>query len=322
MKILQIGCGRWGTNHMRVLRNLGVELFVADLSESERQRCLDEGLAPDHVSADFNQFIEQVDAVDIVTPAQTHLPLALTAMAHKKDIFTEKPLAENSLKAAEFVAAVAEHKVICQVGHIFRYDPATVYMKEAIDAGELGAIRSISASFSGFKRPRNDGGVTVSDAIHFIDLLNFLMDGAPDQVMAQCHDLLGRGMDDMSWIWLSYKKTKALIEANYFVPEKKRLVTIIGEKATLVCNFAAAQDKITVYNNQHVKEQGTWAGVSGEVLQKEILPSEPLLLELRDFISCVQNRTLPRAGAEAGAEAVRVVDAALKSYQLQQTVTL
>ena len=322
MKILQIGCGRWGTNHMRVLRNLGVELFVADLSESERQRCLDEGLAADHVSADFNQFIEQVDAVDIVTPAQTHLPLALTAMAHKKDIFTEKPLAENSLKAAEFVAAVAKHKVICQVGHIFRYDPATVYMKEAIDAGELGAIRSISASFSGFKRPRNDGGVTVSDAIHFIDLLNFLMGGPPDQVMAQCHDLLGRGMDDMSWIWLSYKKTKALIEANYFVPEKKRLVTIIGEKATLVCNFAAAQDKITVYNNQHVKEQGTWTGVSGEVLKKEILPSEPLLLELRDFINCVQNRTQPRAGAEDGAAAVQVVDAALKSYALQKTVTL
>jgi predicted dehydrogenase len=94
MKILQIGCGRWGTNHMRVLRNLGVELFVADLSESERQRCLDEGLAADHVSADFNQFIEQVDAVDIVTPAQTHMPLALTAMAHKKDIFKMRFLAE------------------------------------------------------------------------------------------------------------------------------------------------------------------------------------------------------------------------------------
>ena len=322
MRILQVGTGRWGTNHMRVLRNLGVDLYIAELSESERQRCLGEGVPQDHITADLNEFIDKVDAVDIVTPAQTHLPIALTAIAHNKDIFTEKPLAENTAKATEFVTTVNQSQVICQVGHIFRYDPATIYMKEAIAAGELGAIRSITGSFSGFKRPRNDGGVTISDAIHFVDLYNFLMDGPPQQVMAQCHDLLGRGMDDMSWVWLDYGKTKALIEANYFSPEKKRLVTIIGEKATLVCNFAAAQDKITIYNNHHVKEQGTWKGISGEILQKEILPSEPLLLELRDFINCVQNRTQPRATAEAGADAVKVVDAALKSYQEQKTVTL
>ena len=322
MRILQVGTGRWGTNHMRVLRNLGVDLYIAELSESERQRCLSEGVPQDHITADLNEFIEKVDAVDIVTPAQTHLPIALTAIAHKKDIFTEKPLAENTAKATEFVSAVNQSQVICQVGHIFRYDPATIYMKEAIAAGELGAIRSITGSFSGFKRPRNDGGVTISDAIHFVDLYNYLMDGPPQQVMAQCHDLLGRGMDDMSWVWLGYGKTKALIEANYFSPEKKRLVTVIGEKATLVCNFAAAQDKITIYNNHHVKEKGTWKGISGEILQKEILPSEPLLLELRDFINCVQNHTQPRATAQAGADAVKVVDAALKSYQEQKTVTL
>jgi len=322
MKILQVGTGRWGANHMRVLRNLRVDLYIAELSENERQRCIKEGLPEDHVTADLNQFIEQVDAIDIVTPAHTHLPIALTAMTHHKDIFTEKPLAENALKAAEFVTAVNQNQVICQVGHIFRYDPATIYMKDAITAGELGPIRSITGSFSGFKRPRNDGGVTISDAIHFIDLFNFLMAEPPLQVMAQCHDLLGRGMDDMSWIWLSYGDTKALIEANYFSPEKKRLITIVGEKATLVCNFAAAQDKITIFNNQHVKDQETWKGISGEVTQKEILPSEPLLLELRDFIHCVQTRTQPRATAQAGAEAVQVVDAALRSYQKQKTITL
>lgn len=322
MKILQVGTGRWGTNHMRVLRNLGVDLYVAELSASERQRCIAEGLPKDHVTADLNQFIEQVDAIDIVTPAQTHLPIALTAVAHKKDIFTEKPLAENALKAAEFVTAVKQSQVICQVGHIFRYDPATVYMKEAIEAGELGGIRSVTGSFSGFKRPRNDGGVTISDAIHFIDLYNFLMDGPPEKVMAQCHDLLGRGMDDMSWVWLSYGDTRTLIEANYFSPEKKREVTVVGEKATMVCNFAAAQDKITIFNNQHVQDQGTWKGISGEIVQKEILPSEPLLLELRDFIDCVKTRSQPRAPAQAGAEAVAVVDAALKSYQEQRTVSL
>ncbi|HDS16890.1 MAG TPA: Gfo/Idh/MocA family oxidoreductase [Proteobacteria bacterium] len=322
MKILQIGSGRWGSNHLRILRGLGVEVFVAELAADERRRCLSEGLPADHVSENFEDFLDRVDAVDIVTPAQTHLPIAISAMARHKDIFCEKPLAENSAKADEFAAAVKQAGVLCQVGHVFRYDPASAYMKNAIEAGELGAIRSLSGSFSGFKRPRDDGGVTISDAIHFVDLFNYLLAATPDRVMAQCHDLLGRGLDDQAWLWLAYGETRAVIEANYFSPHKSRLVTVIGEKATLVCNFAAAQDKITIFNNRHVREQGTWQGIAGEIMEKEIPPSEPLLLELQDFIACVRGRRQPRAGAEAGAAAVRVIDAALEASRRQQTVTL
>jgi hypothetical protein len=41
----------------------------------------------------------------------------------------------------------------------------------------------------------------------------------------------------MSWIWLDYDGIPALVEANYFSPDKKRLVTITGDKATLVCRL-------------------------------------------------------------------------------------
>jgi hypothetical protein len=47
----------------------------------------------------------------------------------------------------------------------------------------------------------------------------------------------------MSWIWLDYDGIPALVEANYFSPDKKRLVTITGDKATLVRDFSSSQDK-------------------------------------------------------------------------------
>ena len=322
MKILQIGCGRWGSNHLRIWQELGVEVFVADLDEKELRHCRETGLAADHISKDFNDFLTMVDAVDIVTPAPSHLPLARAALDRGKDIFCEKPLAENGSRAEEFVKAVDQAGVICQVGHIFRYDPASTYIKNAIESGELGNIRSLQGSFSGFKRPRNDGGVSISDAIHFVDLFNYLLAADPRRVMAQCHDLLGRGLDDQAWIWLDYGSTRALIEASYFSPRKERLVTVIGEKATLVCNYAAAQDKITIFNNRHLREAGTWKGVAGEILEKEIPPAEPLRLELQDFITSHKTRRQPRAGAVAGATAVRIIDAALEASRRQQTVFL
>ena len=110
-------------------------------------------------------------------------------------------------------ALAAQRGLVLQVGHIFRFDPATEFIKEYMASGQMGAIHSMSGNFSGFKRPRMDGGVTISDAIHFIDFFNYLMDRIPGQVLSRCEDLLGRGMDDMSWIWMDYEGIPAVVEA-------------------------------------------------------------------------------------------------------------
>jgi predicted dehydrogenase len=112
------------------------------------------------------------------------------------------------------------------------------------------------------------------------------------------------------------------VEANYFSPDKKRLVTITGEKATMVCDFASSQDKIKIFRNQHVLDEDTWKTVGGEIMHKEILPAEPLFLELKDFMDCVQTRTSPRACAADGLNSMRVVEAAMRSHAEGQAVVL
>ena len=322
MKIMQIGTGRWGSNHLRVWSNLAVDLYVAEISEAGRQKCLELGLPEDHITADYNQFLDLVSAVDVVTPAPTHFSLCQQFLENDKDVFIEKPVCETSAQAAELVALAAKKNVIFQVGHIFRYDPATDFIKQYLQAGELGKIQTLSGIFSGFKRPRADGGVTISDGIHFIDIFNHIMDAVPRKVLARCEDLLGRGMDDLAGIWLDYDGIPALVEANYFSPAKKRLVTITGEKATLVCDFASSQDKIKIFRNQHVLDEDTWKTVGGEIMHKEILPAEPLFLELKDFMDCVQTRTSPRACAADGLNSMRVVEAAMRSHAEGQAVAL
>jgi len=322
MKIMQIGTGRWGADHLRVWTNLGVDLYVAEVSEPARKKCVETGIPEDRITADYHRFLDRVSAVDVVTPASTHYRLGMEFLEKGKDVFMEKPIAETAVEACELAAYASGSKAVFQPGHIFRFDPAADFVKKYIAAGHLGRIQSLSGSFYGFKRPRMDGGVAISDAIHFIDFFNYLMGGIPQKILARCNDILKRGMDDMSWIWMSYGDTSALVEANYFSPEKKRLITIIGEQETIVCDFAASQDKVTIYRNRHILDSNTWRTVSGEIIHQEILPAEPLFLEMRDFIRCVETRATPRVTAQDGADAVRVVEAALESHRHGREIIL
>jgi predicted dehydrogenase len=322
MKIMQIGTGRWGSNHLRVLSHFPVELYVAEISEAGRQKCLEQGVVQDHITDNYKDFLEIVTAVDVVTPASTHFSICKQLLEEGKSVFVEKPIAETAAQAVELAALAAERELVLQVGHIFRFDPATDFIKDYLHSGEMGAIQSLNGIFSGFKRPRADGGVVISDAIHFIDFFNYVLNAVPNKVLARCEDLLGRGMDDMSWVWMDYGGIPALVEANYFAPEKKRLITINGDKATLVCDFTSSQDKVKIYRNRHILDNDTWKSVSGEIISKEISPAEPLFLELKEFIDCVQNRSKPRADALAGVDSMRVVEAAMRSHAEDKAIEL
>ena len=68
-RILLIGIGRWGANHLRVLKSMPIELFVADHHE---QRLRSVEIPENHRSTDARSLFPRVDAAVVVTPAQAH----------------------------------------------------------------------------------------------------------------------------------------------------------------------------------------------------------------------------------------------------------
>ena len=85
--VLLVGLGRWGEKHLRVLREIGVRVWVADVAAERRAWAVRQGLAADEVVADYRTVLARVDAVDVVTPADTHLEVAETAMGHGRHCF-------------------------------------------------------------------------------------------------------------------------------------------------------------------------------------------------------------------------------------------
>ena len=83
-----------------------------------------------------------------------------------------------------------------------------------------------------------------------------------------------------------------------------------------------AQYKIKAYENRHMRDGADFKGVEGIMTQIECPPEEPLLAELRAFIDSIKTRQAPRADAQSGYDAVRVLNAALESVKTGKAVSL
>jgi predicted dehydrogenase len=320
MHLLLIGLGRWGEKHLRVLRQLGVTLWVADLSPARLDWAVRNGVEPHRAVEDYRTALTHVEAADIVTPADSHGAVARECLDAGLACFVEKPLALTLEEARGLDAAAGAAGCLVQVGHIFRFHPVTATLREALQGGLIGRVRYATGRFSGFKRPRVDVGVTQSDAIHYFDLFAHLFAREATGVSAIQRDDLGRGLDDASWTIVHYGDITAVVEASYFTPGTWRDCVIVGEQGALVADYAASV--VTLHLGEHLERGGVWEAVE---TGKHELPTgreEPLRLELQAFLDACAGRGPNRVPASDGVRALAVVEAAARAARLGHTVEL
>ena len=81
---------------------------------------------------------DDVDAIDICTPGDSHLPIALAAAEAGKPILCEKPLANTLDEARQMLAAADRAGVVHMLCHNYRRAPAVSLAKRMIDEGRIG----------------------------------------------------------------------------------------------------------------------------------------------------------------------------------------
>ncbi len=321
MKILQVGLGRWGEKHLRVLTELGVEVWVADLDPARLAWATETfGVDPGRTTPDFRSALAEVDAVDLVTPADTHLALARHCLEAGKDCFVEKPLTRTVAQARVLAEVVRRTGRLLQVGHIFRFHPATRLLRRCLAEGAVGEIRYLTGRFAGFKRPRADVGVTQTDAIHYFDLFAYLLGRPPSAVIAVLRDYLGRGLDDLAFVTVEYGEVPAFVEAGYFSPGTFRDCVVVGTQGSLTVDFG--QSVVTACRDLHQRRDGHWIAVAGKPEAFKATGEEPLRQELASFMESVRTRRAPPVGVTEGLLALQVVEAAHLSSRLGRRVTL
>jgi predicted dehydrogenase len=319
MRVLQVGLGRFGQSHLRSWRKLAVDLRVSDHDPSRL------AALPEPSSKDWRTLLDDADCVDVVTPATSHEEIARTALEGGKHVLVEKPITTTARAGFALAALARERARVLQVGHVFRFTPEAQAVERAVRAGVVGRIRYALGHFMSFKRPRTDGGLAISDGVHLVDLISWILDKQPVAVTAVLRDYLGRGLDDVATLALDYGEESALVEAACFPPEPRRDLQVIGTGGAITCDFLADADRVKRYGHAHKRDmQGVWSANEGEV---SVLPApgeEALLAQLRAFLeACKSGRLAPEAAdGIAGASAVAVVEAAERSAREGRRVEL
>jgi len=136
----------------------------------------------------------EVDLVVIATPNALHEPQALQALARGKHVLVEKPMALATAAAGAMTAAARTAGRTLAVGHMWRYRPEVIALRDRIAAGEFGGIarthgfgvHALWGPSGWFTDPALAGGGALIDmGIHAIDTARFLLgDPAPRRVAA------------------------------------------------------------------------------------------------------------------------------------------
>ena len=128
-----LGAGHLGKIHLRLLNQSEkydlVGFYDADEINAKK------------VEAEFGYkyfnsieaLIEAVDMVDIVTPTLSHYDCALQAIAKGKHVFIEKPITNTVEEAEEIRILLAKNNLRGQVGHVERFNPAFIGVKDQIE---------------------------------------------------------------------------------------------------------------------------------------------------------------------------------------------
>jgi predicted dehydrogenase len=191
IRVAVVGLGAWGT--LAHLPSLAAhpEVAIAAVVDRDEGRVRDAAARygvplgftdPDVMWGNGPDF----DAVIVATPTDTHLPIALPALAAGKHVLCEKPLALDLAQARIMAAAAraaARDGVVTKVGFMFRSSPALRRMRELVAAGHVGEViafqaHTMNAQFADpatpahwkMDRARANGGVHVEYGAHAIDL--------------------------------------------------------------------------------------------------------------------------------------------------------
>ncbi len=330
MKKLAIaGVGAWGRNLLRNFHSMaGDNLALACDGDPKRLEYIQQQYPGLETTGDYNSIIKRddIEAVIIGTPPAAHFEMAMAAIKAGKDVFVEKPLVLSVTEGEQLIEEADKRNLILMVGHVMVYHPATLYLKEKIDSGELGKVYYLCASRVNLGKVRNIENALWSFAPHDISIILFLLQKQPVLVTSTGSSYLQRGIEDVVFTVLHFDDgTMAHIHVSWLDPRKDRKLVIVGSEKMAEFDDSQAAEKIRVYDKsvntrQDYETYGEYLAIrTGDIVIPQIRSAEPLAEECRHFLDCIETRTRPRSDGSEGLRVLKVLDAAQKSLEQNGT---
>jgi dTDP-4-amino-4,6-dideoxygalactose transaminase/predicted dehydrogenase len=323
LRLAVVGLGYWGPNILRSAHEVeGIAVPVACDPEpaalerqARRYRLLKLTRNVDEVLED-----PSIDAVVLATPIRTHFDLGRRALLAGKHVLVEKPLASTSEECRALIELAEREDRVLMPGHTFVYSPPVIAVRDLIANGELGTIHFVTSSRVNLGVHQRDVSVVRDLAPHDFSILLYWL-GAPTFIRAIGRDAVVPGVIDVAFIDLGYEDgCVAHVDLSWLAPTKLRRTVVVGERKMVVYEDTSPEPVRVFDRGVEVIDPQSFGEFqlsyrSGDILSPHLHTTEPLKLELQDFVQAIRQRSRPRSSAELGLDVVRMVQAAENSLQ-------
>lgn len=334
MRVGVLGCGYWGSKHVRVLQSIHEvsQTVVIDASPARRLDLKETfPAAATFESLDDALAADAIDALVVATPPTTHASMALRAIEAGIHTMIEKPMATSSIEALSLVWAAEDNDVVLMSGHTFEYNAAVWRLREAVQRGELGTVHYLDSARLNLGLYQSDVNVLWDLAPHDVSLANFVLGEVPHSVTAWGSSYASLFHEDVALLRLDYPSgVMATIRVSWLDPCKVRRTTVVGSEKMAVYNDMNDSERIKLYDRgvdggEAIEDHPHEVPMTyryGDVVAPFIDLKEPLLVEDEHFVRSIIDRTEPNTTGRDGLLVVRILEAANRSLAEGRTIEL
>ncbi|NHJ87380.1 MAG: Gfo/Idh/MocA family oxidoreductase [Asgard group archaeon] len=350
-----VGLGKWGKNHVRNICRLHDEGFcdkvvICDQDEARLKEIGDVNNVPlENRYTDLEKLLEQEKPVGAILaiPTAIHKKIALKVLEYC-DILCEKPLAPTVEDCLEISKKAKEHKRIIQVGHLERYNPVIVTLKTFLEEEQTeDKIMHLTGRRIGPGPTKLDSkdldpnylGCGHDFMVHDVDVVNGLLGKIPKRVTATSCYIEGFPYEVELFAIFEYEGFKDLnadpilfdCRATWraYPNLKRRKLIVQTAKDTMTLDFIL-QSIISEKGLAQHSLSNSFSDYLGAYRATEVTnhylavtkDQEPLYLQDKDFLSCIETRKKPLVSDIEGTDAVKCVVAAIEAAKTGKAVEI
>lgn len=273
-KIALIGLGYLGKIHLKLLFE-NTDWRLVGVYDIDQNLC--KQLAEHYNVKAFSSLyetIENCDALDIVTPSNTHFDIARQAIIAGKHVFVEKPLTATLKEAKLLQNLVQEAQVCLQVGHVERFNPAFIAAQPYFNNPRFIEVHRLAQY-----NPRGtDVSVVLDLMLHDIDLLLSIVPFNIKKVHAVGSKLVSHSTDIVNCRIEFENGCVANLTANRMAFKNSRKFRVFNTDNFISINLLDKVTEVVKVQNASVNSKNLIIETGKYLPKKEVIFEHPIVM--------------------------------------------
>jgi len=295
-----IGVGYLGTQHARILSYLeGAELKgVADI-DLKKSMLIGNRHGVSYCQ-NFEDMLDEIDAAIVATPTSEHFSITERLLQEGKSVLVEKPMTDTVEQAEKLVGLAKKNKLVFQVGHLERFNPAVEALQDLISEPKFIEVQRLGS----FSARSLDTNVVLDLMIHDLDIILDLIQDDVKVIRSSGIHVLSEKFDIANARLEFESGCVATLTASRVHQGKVRNLRIFEPTAYYSIDYIDQAVKVFPLNGRQT-----------DIKDLKIKKEEPLKKELQNFIRCIGDKKTRKVSGIEGLRALKLAHKVLAEIE-------